>query len=598
MTYPVRRHLRRSQAITTFGPGGIVDLREESVIMGGIDFWPEDKPSIIQEPNLERVLQVESFRTPTTIEQSVTGKDLPYTVFPRWLICPKCHRLAPYEFFAGNLHPAESSLKCPDCKKRVYPARLIVACQYGHIDDFPWIGWLKNGTRPCTCEHPALELFSAGRTAALGDLIVRCKNCNGQRSLSGATEDKNLGFMTCSGNRPWLGDRQVCDKKVIPLQRGASNVYFPVSASALSIPPWSRAVQNLLNPFWGALKHIPEGEALRATIKGMNLSERLGMDIEEILLAIRERKDAESGKVEQETITEEELRRRELEALRKPQEKTNSQDNFKTRKGEIHSLLKPYFSSIVLVDRLREVRALLGFSRILPPDPDPQSRLETGMAPISINRKNWLPAIEVFGEGIFFELSQPALDSWIKKYGAFTVSRADVLNRNYAEVCKRRKWKVNRTISPVTLLVHSLAHSLIRQLSLDSGYSSSALRERLYVFEGSQDGTRKPAAAFLIYTSSPDSEGSLGGLVRQGDPERLAITVRGAINEATWCSSDPLCVESEGQGLESLNLAACHACLLLPETCCEEFNRLLDRVMLTGTPGNPEYGFFNGLAEK
>jgi hypothetical protein len=312
---------------------------------------------------------------------------------------------------------------------------------------------------------------------------------------------------------------------------------------------------------------------------------------------VEERKESEGGMGQTEVITEEELRRRELEALRKPQEKLNSQDDFKTRSAEIHPALTPFFSNIVLVDRLREVRALLGFTRITPPDPDPQARKETGLAPLGINRKNWLPAIEVFGEGIFLEFSQAAIDAWIKKHGKILASRASILNKHYQEMCERRDWKNTRKISPALLLVHSFAHTLIRQLSLDSGYSSSALRERLYVFERSEDGSQMPAAAFLVYTSSPDSEGSLGGLVRQGDPEKLAITVRGAVNEAAWCSSDPLCIESEGQGPDALNLAACHACLLLSETCCEEFNRLLDRAMLTGTLEHPECGFFNELME-
>jgi hypothetical protein len=592
----VKRHLRRSQAITTFGPGAIVDLRDESVMMGGIDFWPADQPDTVHEPNLERVLQVESFRTPTTIEHSQTGKDLPYAIFPRWLVCPKCHRLAPFEFFAGPLRAPDAVIRCPDCRKRVYPARLIVACRHGHIDDFPWIGWVKHGQAPCGCDRPALELNSAGRTASLGDLIVRCRTCGGHRSLSGATEDRNLAFIHCSGNRPWLMDSQTCSEAVVPMQRGASNVYFPVSASALSIPPWSRAAQAILNPYWSVLRHIPE-LALAPTIRDMHLPGRLGLTEQELLDAIRERRAVEAGTAAEESITERELRFREVEALRRPQEKINAGDDFRTRNAAIHPLLTPYFSKIVLVDRLREVRALLGFSRIQPPDPDPEARQGSGMAPLSVNRKDWLPAIEVFGEGIFLEFSREALDLWIRQNRTVLDGRADLLNTGYATMCARRGWKASRRISPEFLLVHSFAHVLIRQLSLESGYSSSALRERLFVFDESRDGPGRQAAALLIYTSTPDSEGSLGGLVRQGNPDRLALTIRDAVDQAAWCSSDPLCIESDGQGVDALNLAACHACLLLAETCCEEFNRLLDRAMLTGTLANPGCGFFSPLLE-
>ena len=154
MSIFVKRHLRRGQTITTFGPGSIVDLRDESVMMGGLDFWPKNSVHEIHEPNLERVLGVDSFHMPSTIEESRNGKDLPYVIFPRWLSCPNCHRLAPYELFAGGMAKPGSTLKCPDCKKKVFPARLIVACVHGHIDDFPWVEWVRHGSKPCTCDLP------------------------------------------------------------------------------------------------------------------------------------------------------------------------------------------------------------------------------------------------------------------------------------------------------------------------------------------------------------------------------------------------------------------------------------------------------------
>jgi hypothetical protein len=591
MAYKPNHHLRKSQAITTFGPGAIVDLRDISVMMGGIDYWPDEDGCEIHEPNLEKVLKVELFKSPSSIEQSGNGKDLPYTIFPRWLVCPQCHRLAPVTLFSSGLGTTKKGLRCPDCNKRVYPARLIVACRHGHIDDFPWIEWIRHGKNPCNCDRPALELTSAGRTASLADIIVRCKNegCGGWRNLSGATEAHNLNFMSCEGNRPWLMDNQPCGEMVIPLQRGASNVYFPVVTSALSIPPWSKAIQRVLDPKWTTLRSVPDS-ALKPTIEGMNLPAQLGLLADEIVQAVKDRKHGDSQENE---FSEKEIRKREFQALLRPQKNLSSGDDFVTRSGVLHSSLEPYFSRVVLVDRLREVRALVGFTRIT--SPDPQSRLETGLVPLSRNRKNWLPAIEVHGEGIFLEFSSAAVDKWLGANCKGIIQRADILNKNYQDMCNRREWDISRKITPLFLLVHSFAHALIRQLSVESGYSSAALRERLFVFD--QDGENSDAAGILIYTSSPGSEGSLGGLVRQGETERLALTIKAAINEANWCSSDPLCIESLGQGHDALNLSACHACLLLSETCCEEYNRLLDRAMLTGTLDHPEYGFFNNLVE-
>jgi len=99
----------------------------------------------------------------------------------------------------------------------------------------------------------------------------------------------------------------------------------------------------------------------------------------------------------------------------------------------------------------------------------------------------------------------------------------------------------------------------------------------------------------LLYTASGDSEGSLGGLVRQGETGRIEDTIKSALENATWCTSDPVCIQSLGQGPESLNLAACHNCTLLPETCCEIGNRLLDRGVVIGTLKDKSIGYFSEM---
>ncbi len=130
---------------------------------------------------------------------------------------------------------------------------------------------------------------------------------------------------------------------------------------------------------------------------------------------------------------------------------------------------------------------------------------------------------------------------------------------------------------------------MIGQLRFDCGYGSASLRERIYCDEGESD---EPMNGVLIYTASGDSEGTLGGLVRQGEPDRLNAIIDRAMRRARWCSSDPVCIESEGQGSDNANLAACHGCMLLPETSCEVGNRLLDRGLLVGTPEDRDMGFF------
>jgi hypothetical protein len=136
---------------------------------------------------------------------------------------------------------------------------------------------------------------------------------------------------------------------------------------------------------------------------------------------------------------------------------------------------------------------------------------------------------------------------------------------------------------------------LNNQFVFECGYSTASLRERLYV---SADAS-EPMAGILIYTAAGDSEGTLGGLVRLGRGERLGPVVRRALSRASWCSADPVCSENlGGQGSRQANLAACHACILLPETSCETINQGLDRAMIVGTPNDREPGWMAELLEE
>ena len=145
-------------------------------------------------------------------------------------------------------------------------------------------------------------------------------------------------------------------------------------------------------------------------------------------------------------------------------------------------------------------------------------------------------------------------------------------------------------------MLHTFSHCLITTLSNESGYSNASIRERIYCpkYLGENSGI----AGILIYTASGDSEGSLGGLVRQGLPGKIESIIQRALNEAKWCASDPVCIQSPGQGQDGCNLAACHNCALIPETSCENKNMLLDRGVLIGTLDNPSVGFFSEIFEK
>jgi len=256
---------------------------------------------------------------------------------------------------------------------------------------------------------------------------------------------------------------------------------------------------------------------------------------------------------------------------------------FEIRIERVPPEVSPWIRRLVRVLRLREVRALRAFTRVRSPDPETPDFQPT-WASLSVSKTDWLPGIEVRGEGIFVELNPARVAAWSPKLE----SRAKAIEEAWLADWERRHPGVAapRDVTPKTLLVHSLAHAVIRELSIECGYSAASLRERLYVHGES--------CGFLVYTAAPDSDGTLGGLARQGRAERFVSVLAGSLASQRWCASDPLCIADRHSFSEGATGAACHSCLLVSETSCEEFNRLLDRQALVGAPDDASVGYFYG----
>lgn len=256
---------------------------------------------------------------------------------------------------------------------------------------------------------------------------------------------------------------------------------------------------------------------------------------------------------------------------------------FEIRPAPAPPELAGWLGIVVRATRLREVRALRGFTRVFPPTPGEDDRISR----IAAGPTNWLPAVENRGEGVFVQLRLDRVREWEQR--GEVQDHVAILQRRYLQAWRSRgrSGTPPRQLTPRLLLVHSLAHALIRQLALSCGYSSASLRERLYVDSGDWE-----MAGLLIFTSSPDADGTLGGLARQGESRNIVGLFEDSLASMAWCSSDPLCIE----GIHALSApasgAACHACLLASETSCENFNSFLDRALLVGTPGTPELGYF------
>jgi hypothetical protein len=544
----------------------------------GLDRWPELGPfdQTIHERRLERKFGVSCFRLPPASDSDKYG-DIPVVRFPEIQSCPGCNRLAKAKFFGVTRSPA----KCRECDRELVPSRFVVCCAAGHIDDFPYFRWLHKGGNSTVGSSRGhdMRLRATGRSASLGDIEISCSCGVRPVTMEGALGKWALkGISDCTGLRPWLGDvpAEHCEEPPRAMQRGASGVWFSAVDSALSIPPWSEGVQQLVNRYWKSLKKAPD---LRDRLDELDLDNHRLFSVEEIIQAVEWRRQEDAGHMD---TSEAALKLDEYQALtRTTEEKPGKQDFVCVPWPDDTIASELAIDKVMRVKRLREVRVLKGFTRLAAPS-TANSKHQASLYSVE-NRPDWLPAIEVIGEGVFLRLDAAQLAEWEAR--SEVQARLAPINSSYQGRFTRFDFAPDRDITSRLVMIHTLAHAVINEWSLDSGYPAASLRERLYVSD--------KMSGFLVYTATSDSAGSLGGIVAQVESGNLAASVRRAIERVSWCSADPLCIESDASGVDNLNRAACHSCVLLPETSCEEFNTLLDRALLVGTPEDPALGFFS-----
>lgn len=606
--------VRRSQVIQR-GPGSIIDFRAGekgggpvSVITSGLEFWeksaailaPRNRDSnVVYEPRLQAKLQKTHFRQPPVKQETGREDDEKYQPhiegvrFPKWLLCPICDRLAPQKFFDKDVgDPSRWCAKCTrntGVRTHVVPVRFVSACENGHISDFPWHSYFSRFSPQTVCGEKGckLHLKMDGNSSALESLYLFCPICKGRASLGKIFQQdlfRSMGFK-CLGERPWLGDNEDCSAQPRTMQRGASNVYFPKVFSALSIPPWTNPLEEILDIDWEELRSM-DGNTREAVLRALAASAQMTAD--DLISTVDRRLDYISSPQSSNLRQEEYLNF--IEAPVDPD--TGKRDNnFRLRKQNVPDSLQTFFESLVKVERIKEVKVQTGFSRIIPPqssyDPDDEKSL-SGKA------LDWLPASVVLGEGVFFSLSAKQIEKW-KKNDA-VISRSEQIFQAFLERLDERGQLYEEQdirITPEFILNHTLTHLLIQQMSLSSGYNSASIKER--IFSG---GENPQMNGSLIFTGTSDSDGTLGGLARLAETDYFVQLVHDVVSEAQWCSSDPLCFDGIISTSESLNNAACHSCALLPETSCEYFNCFLDRTFVVGTPDQPQLGYFSQLLEK
>jgi hypothetical protein len=605
--------LRPSQMLYTYGVGAIVDLPRIAAMVMGLDDWDVNYCREITEERLltavQTVLgnQVSALRTPPVPTE--TGDHgafndnarigVPVAPFPRWLVCPYCHLLAPIgasmiELRPNQYRPERTCYVHINCTKpgrppEMLPVRFLTACKNGHLDDFPWMWFVHQG--PTACKG-ALRLKDLGASGEAADVEIKCDACGLSRRMSDAFGEegkKNLPPL-CKGRLPHLRDydSKTCEEPIRSILLGASNCWFPLTLSALYIPKATDKIGKLIETHWATLDKIVDLNQV-TLLRSLNiLNAFVDYSDDEVWKAIEQQRvpPADDGD------DVKDLKTPEWNVFAKPDASLNGTDFMLSVVTAPHGY-ESLFTEVVLVERIREVNALVGFTRIESPGDfaDIDEISETRRVALARKAPTWVPASEVRGEGIFFKFNEQALYAW--------TSKAEVRAREKVFLDAHSRWRDIRHLSPPShhfpgigyVLLHSFAHAVMRQLTLECGYTAASIRERIY-WRAQEIGS-EPMAGVLIYTAAPDSEGTLGGLVGLGEPQTLGRHISQALEMVRLCASDPLCAEHHPyrDGI-TLHGASCHACLFAPETSCERSNKYLDRSLLVATVERADLSFF------
>lgn len=585
--------IRQSQILTTFGPGAMVDLPHYSVIVGGLDDWtfPANERRTISEARL--VAKLEAFLglsglklyapPPESSDPQASPSGVTAWQFPEWFIAqyselrrgfrarPLVHRLGlvrdRYEDRDGRRHP-------------VVPVRFVQACPNGHISDIDWPGFVHEYQKP-RCERP-LWVEELGTSGDLAEIVMACE-CGKWRSMAQATRGPEaLGY--CNGQRPWLGPRaqERClsqEGKAVPhrlLLRSASDAYFPQVLRVISIPDADAALRMAVDLVWEDFLLYAETLAdLKRERKKARVFAALEGHADQAVFAELQRRRGQAPDVEK-SIKQAEIETLMASADEMGDDLPEGADFYARRRPPSDDPVAAPLERVVLVHRLREVMALAGFTRFEPVMPDVDGELSLQVKRAALARETtWLPAVENRGEGVFLAFRPEAIREW--------QARPAVKRRGEQLLAGFEAWKERHDADKKLLfpglpyvLLHSISHLLITAVSLECGYAASSIRERVYVGESGY--------GILLYTGTPDAEGTLGGLVQVG--RRVELHLRSALELGRLCSNDPVCAQHAPADVHEerfLNGAACHGCLLIAEPSCERRNELLDRALVVET---------------
>jgi hypothetical protein len=591
--------LRQTQVVTTFGPGALVDLPDRSVIISGLSGWDRQGGQEIQErrltAKLRAALQVPSLElcTPPIFDETPNAPKhgIRARLFPTWFVTQEPAAKAG-QFRRRRLVGIDATqqnglyYRDPEdgLKKHLTPVRFVCACRRGHTADVDWRVFVHRGRTEC---QRTLWIEERGTSGEVADTYIGC-DCGAYRQLYEALDLNSYPLGRCNGTRPWLGffSAEECKEPNRLLVRSASNAYFPETMSVISLPEQDDGVAQRLDEIWDTVKNVSDAGQLEVL---RNLVDKVkaaldGMKTDEAYAAIQRRRGDAGDDVP--------VKEAELEILTSGRSVVGRDALGSTFFAETVDRARwdsgsdPVLNSIdklVLIHRLREVIAQVGFTRLEPPAPDVDGELDINVERQSLDREvSWLPAVEHRGEGVFIQIRTAAINDWLARKPV--MARIDALRRAFDIWAAEHKSERKFPGGPYVLL-HSLSHLLMTAVALDCGYPASSLRERVYAFSGRY--------GILIHTGSSDAEGTLGGLVESG--RRIGDHLHCALALARLCSNDPVCAEHQPDDAHErrfLHGAACHGCLLIAETSCEQRNDFLDRSLIVPTVSMPDAALF------
>jgi hypothetical protein len=589
----------------TSGVGALVDLPNFSVLVRGTDDWdyPDGAEQVVERRLLAAVQRVNGLRSVERLQKppwrdedaDVNGAaariGVPVVPFPDWLRCTACDELAPstsstFAFANDNPNrPHEARfvhVGCPRSPRRpmlAVAARFVLGCVAGHLDDFPFRHFVHRGAACPDAPQPRLRMQD--RSANLGaNVEIRCLSCQAKRNVRealGKNGEQNLP--ACRGRHPHLRTfTEGCTARPKVLVVGASNQWFSQTLSALAVPRTGESeLAAKVAEYWDQIEGFDRNVLTFARTVVPALAHFGSFTDDQLWAAMEAHRTALANAQPAAEEGFPDLRTEEWQILSAARHPAATLD-FALHRPGVAAELSAFVDDVVQAERLREARALVGFSRLDAPDPEDPDLVQ--IAPLSRSANpDWVPASEVRGEGLFVRLPEPLLHDWATAVDDSPVLRAH--REAYARYRRNRysdrltatfddmaHWPGSRFIA-----LHTLSHLLIRTIALECGYSSASLSERIYA--GTEDD---PRSGILVYTAVPDAEGTLGGLVSLGEPRTFSRIFRRALRDAERCSSDPLCAERlPAAPADFLHGAACHVCLFVSETTCERGNRFLDR---------------------